>query len=321
MKNKSIYYSVGPLLYCPANKTTIANHLIEEKFGKDYSLALCLEDTINDKFVVEAENQLANSLFTLSSALDKRDFFMPKLFIRVRNPEQINLLFDKLGRAGDLVTGIIIPKFSLENADVYIEALNKLNNKCTIRKYLMPIYESASIVDKRIRIDDLYRLKEKLDFIDEDILNIRVGGNDLCHLFGFRRNADESIHQIKPISDIFTDIITVYGRDYVISGPVWEYYSGDGWDSGLAAEIKDDKLCGFIGKTVIHPNQIAVVNEAYKVSRQNYNDAKDILSWDFDNPSFVAGSFEKQRMNEFKTHSNWALETVFLADHYGIRED
>lgn len=36
--------------------------------------------------------------------------------------------------------------------------------------------------------------------------------------------------------------------DYVVSGPVWEYYSGYNWENGLIQELKDDKLCGFTGK-------------------------------------------------------------------------
>lgn len=52
-------------------------------------------------------------------------------------------------------------------------------------------------------------------------------------MFGFRRHANESIHSIRPVSDIFSDIITVYGMDYVISGPVWEYYAGDSWKEGM----------------------------------------------------------------------------------------
>lgn len=318
MKNKSIYYSVGPLLYCPANKESLAASLINEKLGDNYSLALCLEDTINDRFVEEAENQLALTLQNVFSELQHHDIKLPQIFVRVREPEQIQKIITKIGQSSELISGIVIPKFSLENVDVYIHAMERLKTSGKNCKYVMPIYESASIVDKRIRIDDLYRLKEKLDMIEERVLNLRVGGNDLCHIFGFRRNPDESIHQIKPISDIFSDIITVYGRDYVISGPVWEYYAGEGWDTGLRNEIKDDKLCGFIGKTIIHPNQIKIVNEAYKVSKQNYEDALAILNWDKDNQSLVSGSVGQKRMNEFKTHSNWAQQTCFLAEKYGI---
>lgn len=68
--------------------------------------------------------------------------------------------------------------------------------------------------------------------------------------------------------------------DYVVSGPVWEYYSGYNWENGLIQELKDDKLCGFTGKTVIHPYQISVVNKVYQVTRSDFNDAKAILNWD-----------------------------------------
>lgn len=53
---------------------------------------------------------------------------------------------------------------------------------------MMPIYESPSIIDLRNRIDILYLLRDSLARIEDLILNIRVGGNDLCHMFGFRRH-------------------------------------------------------------------------------------------------------------------------------------
>lgn len=318
MKNSIIYYSVGPLMYCPANKTTIAASLINNKFGDKFSLALCLEDTINDYFVKEAEEQLVKSLQELYDARQSKDITLPNIFIRVREYQQIDRLFKKLGSCAQLVKGIIVPKFSLDNADLYIDSLVRLNHSLTTSMYLMPIYESANIIDKRYRYNNLYQLKDKLDDIEELVLNVRVGGNDLCHLFGFRRSVNESIHSIKPISDLFTDIITVYGQNYVVSGPVWEYYSGREWDKGLTSEIKEDILCGFIGKTVIHPNQIPIVNNAYKITRQNYNDAINILNWDKENPNLVIGNSARERMNEYKTHFNWAEKTKYLAEHYGI---
>lgn len=130
----------------------------------------------------------------------------------------------------------------------------------------------------------------------------------------------ESIHKITPVAGIFSDIITVYGMDYVISGPVWEYYSGNGWKEGLLQEIHDDRLCGFTGKTVIHPAQIPVVNEAYKVSRRDYDDARSILSWDPDSPACVSANPSKERMNECKTHTRWARQMLYLADAFGIAD-
>ena len=55
IKNLLIYYSVGPFLYCPANKESITKSIINEKFGDFYSIAFCLEDTISDAFVEDAK--------------------------------------------------------------------------------------------------------------------------------------------------------------------------------------------------------------------------------------------------------------------------
>ena len=185
--------------------------------------------------------------------------------------------------------------------------------------YMMPILESPVLIHLLDRAQILYQLKEKLDSISQYVLNIRVGGNDLCHRFGFRRHSNETIYHIRPVANIFSDIITVFGMDYVVSGPVFEYYNGKNWDTGMAKELDEDRLCGFIGKTVIHPSQIRLVNEAYKVPLKDYNDAKAILDWDASSPSLVAGSIVKERMNEYKTHHNWALRTLLLAEAYGLK--
>lgn len=320
MNNSLLYYSVGALLYCPANRKTIVDSIVQQRFGTKYSLALCLEDTIRDDCVAEAEHILANSLHLLAEQTQKSQFYLPKIFVRVRNARQIGRLCKIFGETTRLVMGFILPKFSLENADLYIEEIIRANELHSQPIFTMPIFESPSIIDLRHRTEILYILKEKIDQIEDKILNIRVGGNDLCHAFGYRRHDDESIHQIRPIADIFSDIITVYGQNYIVSGPVWEYYHSSNWERGLYHEIADDKLCGFIGKTVIYPSQIAVVNEAYKVSQRDYKDAAAILNWDKTSHSLVAGSVNGERMNEYKTHSNWALRTLLTAEYFGVKK-
>lgn len=311
---------MGALLYCPANKEKVSESIINEKLGKKYSLALCLEDSINDNLVKEAEEQLISTLKKTYRALAEKAFYLPKIFIRVRNHAQISSLYSRMQEEKDLVRGFIVPKFSLENSEDYIREISRINENSLKKIYFMPIYESPSIIDLRTRAEILYTLKERLDKIEEAVLNIRVGGNDLSHNFGFRRHSDESIHKIHPIADIFSDIITVYGRDYVVSGPVWEYYGGEKWKEGLINEIKDDILCGFTGKTVIHPKQIAVVNEAYKVCKKDYEDAKVILGWNLSTDNYVLASSAKERMNEYKTHTNWAQRIMFLAEEFGIKD-
>ena len=83
MKNSSIYYSVGPLLYCPANRETIAPSVIQQQFGTRFSLSLCLEDTISDQHVEAAEHTLAASLHKIRHAAEYASFYLPKIFIRL----------------------------------------------------------------------------------------------------------------------------------------------------------------------------------------------------------------------------------------------
>ena len=319
MNNSLLYYSVGALLYCPANRKNIADSIVKQRFGTKYSLALCLEDTIRDDSVAEAEHILIQTLRQLDQQSMQNDFYVPKIFVRVRNARQIGRLHKAFGESARLITGYILPKFSLENADGFIQEIIKVNEASATPVYTMPIFESPSIIDLRTRYEILYQLKQKLDSVEKNVLNIRVGGNDLCHMFGFRRHDDESIHQIRPIATIFSDIITVYGMDYVVSGPVWEYYQSSNWQKGLYHELADDKLCGFVGKTVIYPSQIDVVNEAYKVAQKDYQDAAAILNWDPSSHALVAGSVSKERMNEYKTHSNWALRTLLMAEYFGVK--
>ncbi len=80
-------YCVGPLLYCPANSNSIVNSIICNAFAPPYSLALCLEDTINDLHVADAVNNLIKILQQLYNYKGSKNFYLPKIFIRVREPK------------------------------------------------------------------------------------------------------------------------------------------------------------------------------------------------------------------------------------------
>ena len=47
-------------------------------------------------------------------------------------------------------------------------------------------------------------------------------------------------------------------------------------------------------------------------------DAKAILHWEETAPSLVHGNVKKARMNECKTHSNWAMQILMLAEAFGV---
>lgn len=311
---------VGPLLYCPAANKTVSQSIIKEKFGSNYSLALCLEDTIGDSCVGEAEEILLNTMGEIYQTYGENGFYLPNIFIRVRNPGQICSLYQRLGASAQVLTGFIIPKFAPDNASSYIEELCKVNGLSPAPVYMMPILENPQMIHLKKRYDILYTLKAQLDSVSELILNVRVGGNDLCHAFGFRRQSTETIYDIRPVAGILSDIMTVFGMDYILSGPVFEYYDGPHWKDGLEREIRMDRLNGFVGKTVIHPKQIEIVNEGYRVSQSDFNDACAILEWQSDSLLLVAGNTQKGRMNEYKTHYNWARKILALHDAFGLEQ-
>lgn len=244
---------------------------------------------------------------------------MPKLFIRVRSAEQMTKLYELLRNESDLLCGFILPKFSLDNAPQYLQSIDQINQTADHKIYILPIMESNDIVPLHTRTSLLTSIYDLLIKYKPYILNIRVGGNDLCHTFGIRRSIWQSIYDIHPIAGILSDIVTTFHYDFVISGPVWEYFSdaNNEWKTGLEKEMKLDLINGFVGKTVIHPNQISVVNDGLKVASHDLEDALRILSFDHSIRQ-VAKSSEGTRMNEVKTHTNWAKRQLLLAHLYGV---
>ena len=319
MDDIEIKYSVGALLYSPALNSRIADSVISGKLGDRYSLALCLEDTIGDDMVEQAEAQVQETVRRIHRAAQERALFVPRLFVRVREPAQIMRIYDKLCSYDGILTGFILPKYTVSNRDAYDREMRRVNEASREKLWMMPILESADIIEPTTRTEILGKLRGGLDAMRDIVLNVRVGGNDFCNQFAARRHYDETIYDILPIAQLLGDILTFFSRDYVVSGPVWEFFSSDNdeWKRGLRQELRRDRLNGFIGKTVIHPKQIPIVNEMLKVTYKDYEDARTILNWD-DSGLQVGKSFGGERMNEVRTHYNWARKILLLSELYGV---
>lgn len=312
-------YSVGALLYSPALNGKIADSVISGKLGSCFSMALCLEDTIGAGLVEHAEAQVQDTVRRIYEASQQGELYVPKLFVRVREPEQIPRMFAKLSDFGSILTGFILPKYTLSNMALYNQQMRRVNETAGRKLWMMPILESADIIEPVTRTQILGEIRDCIDEMRTIVLNVRVGGNDFCNQFASRRHYDETIYDILPIAQLLGDILTFFSREYVVSGPVWEFFSSDNdeWRRGLRQELKLDRLNGFIGKTVIHPKQIPIVNEMLKVTCKDYEDAKAILNWD-DAGLQVGKSFGGERMNEVRTHYNWARKILLLSELYGV---
>ena len=224
-------------------------------------------------------------------------------------------LAERYGEFSQILRGFILPKFFVDNCGPYIQAIQSISGEYQY----MPILESPAMVDLPGRYSGLVQVRDALEAVSDQILNIRVGASDLSHVFGLRRHVGSTIYDLLPVARLLCDIVTTFAGQYVVSGPVWEYYGGPGWDTGLRRETEQDLLSGFTGKTVIHPNQIPVVNRCLQVSQSDYLDACRILNWEPDSPHLVSASTEATRMNEYNTHFRWAQRVACLARIYGVR--
>lgn len=275
-------YSVGALLYSPANSDKILRQISEKRIEPPYSVALCLEDAIADDSVEAAEECLINTLKSIKELSCKPEIYIPKIFVRVRSSEQAVSLFERFGNCTDIFFGFIFPKYTVSNADGYNNAMRQINSISDKKIYMMPILESIDILSVLSRQMILTELKDKIDSVKEFVLNIRVGRNDFCNCYGLRRNVNQTIYDIGMISSCLCDIANVFSSEYVVSAPVWEYFdtgSDDKWKQGLNRELELDRLNGFIGKTAVHPSQVSVINNSLKISVQDYNDAMNIINW------------------------------------------
>ncbi len=324
MLDKNILqYMVGGLLYMPAFQDNVVQKIKGRKIAGLMSVAFCLEDAIQDDALEEAEKKLCGILMELRPIYEERQEKMPLLFVRVRTPEHMQHISNLLGENENILTGYILPKFDMSNGAAYVEIIRKVNKERTVPIYVMPVLESSSIADAKIRVQTLHDVKMILDNVNEYVLNVRVGGNDFSNLYGLRRPIYTDIYSVGVIRDILVDILNVFARDYVVSGPVWEYFD-DGksvaWLEGLLRELELDRVNGFIGKTAIHPSQLPYIYDSLKVGCIDYEDARQLLRWDVEKLGVVK-SADGSRMNEVKTHRRWAERIKILGDIYGVKEE
>lgn len=320
-------YAIGANMYMPGTQSNVFKKLVNNDYHDIGAITLCCEDAIPADKVDEAENNivdilssLADSQQTMSSEVYNS---LPLIFIRVRNPEQFKQLAAKLDKKTlQMLTGFNFPKFNSLNGRAYLETLKELSEKYTEVLYGMPILEDDAVIYKETRLDELTKIQTILKDYDKFILNIRVGGTDFSSRFGLRRGVQTSIYDIKVISDCLLDILNMFLRQtekYVVSGPVWEYFSWDEKSSavkGLKKELDLDIQNGFQGKTIIHPSQINVVNKKYIVDYDEYQDAMNILHSDGGVFKGSAGD----RMNEVAPHTEWAKKIVARANIFGVSD-
>ncbi|MBQ1431582.1 MAG: HpcH/HpaI aldolase/citrate lyase family protein [Ruminococcus sp.] len=343
-----LQYCLGATMYMPGTKDFTPKILANAMPGLT-TIVLCFEDSCPKNEVGAAEQNVYHLLDTVTEAVENGTLSpdkVPLIFVRIRNMEQFEHFAEGLTKnMVKSLCGINFPKFNSQNGSEYFYYLKELNRRFGEVLYGMPIIEDPKVAYKETRMTELLGVKEILDKYRELVLQVRVGGTDFSSVFGVRRGVDYSIYDIMTVRECLTDILNVCGRnnDYVISGPVWEYFRApkelmfeelpqhklddyllkrqpivNNEVDGLLREVILDKANGFVGRTVIHPSHIKFVNALMAVTREEYEDACMILG---NKEGGVVKGCGDNKMNEIRPHTNWASKIYMRSRAFGVIEN
>lgn len=333
--------ALGATFYSPGTRPGLADDARRAASIGTTSHVWCLEDAIPHDAVAAAQANVVAQLQDLRPG--ER---LPLLFVRVRTPEQVVEVAAQAGPGARHLSGFVLPKFRPgPEGEAWLQAVELASALAGTRLFAMPVLEHPDLAWHETRRDHLTAVRALLDRYREHVLAVRVGGTDLCGLFGLRRDRDTTIYDVAVVRDMLADVLNTFARrgDYVVSGPVWEHFAGndrlfksqlrqtpfentrslrlhsqlvrDDVDE-LLREVSLDRANGFAGKTVIHPTHVSVVNAMLAVTREEYDDALVVLAGR--SSGGVVRSPSGGKMNELGPHALWAEQVLARASVYGV---
>lgn len=344
---------LGASLYSPATRPTLAQDILKNSARGVSSAIMCLEDSIADEDVPAAQINLTKTLAELDAMEDKEYF--PLLFVRIRNAEHLAVVAKENHEYLHLLTGFVFPKFEnlSGSASDYLLVLNDINDSLSLpndrKLYFMPVLESPELIYGETRSATLTGIKELLFKNYDTALAVRIGATDMSSPFALRRSRDLTIYNVHVVASAIGDIINSLGRagsdGFVITGAVWEHFpdrerlfkphlrqSPFNTDvdakrirqeiilqdlDGLIREVEIDRANGILGKTVIHPIHVALVNSMSVVTHEEYSDALDIIGAS-ETGMGARASVYRNKMNEQKPHYAWAKKTILRSRAFGV---
>jgi citrate lyase beta subunit len=350
---RTLAVALGATLYSPATRPGLADDVLKQSGRGVVSMVLCLEDSIADAEVPEAEDNLVHQLVSLDERLDEaeRDERLPLLFVRVRAAGQIPALVSRLGPAVRTLSGFVLPKFTEDSGAPFLEALTEAEASCGRRLFAMPVLESPELLHTETRTEALAGIVRTVEKYRDRVLALRLGVTDFCSAYGLRRTPEMTAYDVQLVASVIADVVNVLGRadgtGFTVTGPVWEYFrpqermfkpqlrqspflSGRAEDvrtaliehdmDGLLREIELDRANGLQGKTCIHPSHVAPVHALSVVSHEEFCDATDVLRPERGGGGVLRSAYTN-KMNEVKPHRAWAERTLLRGEVFGVARE
>lgn len=292
-------YALGATLYMPATRADLLDVVFRTKLPELRSLVVCLEDAVAD---IDIDTALGN-LHVLLSAINERGGRSgdgPLLFVRPRDSVMAAVLND--WPLIKHVDGFVVPKLTMRNLGSWERAVTNPE------LFLMPTLETADVFNPVAMVELGQALKVNLA---SRIIALRIGGNDLMGSLGLRRNPATTLYST-PMGYVIPMLAGVMGsQGFALTAPVFEQLATPNL---LGEELDLDIAHGLVGKTAIHPSQISLIQEKLRVSLEDLNSAKLIVS-------DVAPAVFKHNdvMCEPATHYKWAVKILERAEWHGVR--
>ena len=290
---KSNYIELGATLFIPATHKNLLEVVEGKKYKNLRSVVIDSEDGIDSEKLDIAINSIKNLLinFEHSSCL---------VFIRPKDVEILKklLTFDGINK----IDGFVLPKFSLSNAYDYLKVIGT-------NYAIMPSIEGKELFN----VEKLLKLKDILLHYKNQIITIRFGLEDMLRELSMRRKCEYSVFDISVSSCVLGNFIAIFkSAGFNVSAGVYPCFK----DSiGLKKDVLRDLQEGLFTKTIIHPNQIEIVEKQYKVTWEEFNEACEI----YGNSNAIFN--QNGKMAERDTMTPYSLEIIKRAEVYGIKEN
>ena len=290
-------YQLGATLYMPATRPDLLDVILRQKIPDLRSMVICLEDAIREDEVTASLTNLQHCLRELHG----QERNVPLVFVRPRHPQMAHELLSMQGI--ECVDGFVLPKFDNQSFTAWYAVVQA----SPAHMLFMPTLETAQVLDVMAVRELCERLQD--DRIKSRILALRIGGNDLLSCLRLRTHHAHTLYD-GPLGYVVAMLVTHFvPAGFHLTAPVFEYFQEH---TILQVEFQRDLLHGLVGKTVIHPSQIAVIHHALKVDSSDYEAALRIL----DDTMPAVFQFEGA-MCEPATHHHWAVQIMERARYFG----
>lgn len=228
-------------LFIPGNTPSMIQNL--DVFDSD-SIIIDFEDSVID-YDKDAARILINN-FLRSFKFHEFD-----IYIRINDSSSANFLKDvKVTKDLD-IRGYVLPKAS-------VEAINLLNELISDQK-IIPIIESPLAL---LRAEEMAQCK--------NVSALLLGAEDYTKELGISRTLKGT--EILYARSLITVICNAYGKESIDT----PYTSKDD-EEGLLIDSRNAKDLGFTSKSLIHPNQVDIVNRVFSPTASEIFQAKRIV--------------------------------------------